>query len=91
MQDEAADSSLHVPARAAETVVKIEVAEGRIHVVVPEPVDHLPADPDAFGVARRTVQHALGLGIFIDRSAVRCWRGRLIGGLGRRGILGCRR
>lgn len=91
MQDETADGRLDVPARAAETVVKIEMAEGRVHVVVPEPIDHLAADPNAFRVASWTVQHALGFGIFINRGAVRSRRRLLIRSLGRRGILGGRR
>ena len=35
-------------AGAAEAVIKIEVAEGRIEVVAPEQVNHAAAKPDAF-------------------------------------------
>ena len=66
VQDQAAESRLDMAARAAEPVVEIEVAESGIEVVAPQQADHPPAKPDAFGVAGRSVEDALGLGEFVD-------------------------
>ena len=53
-------------ARAAEAVVKVEVAEGGVEVVAPEQADHPAAEPDAFRVAGRPGQHAGGFGDLVD-------------------------
>src|SRR5215831_3046840 len=61
-----AEGGLDVGARAAETVVKVEMAEGRIEVVAPEEANHAAAKPDTFRVAGRPRHHTGGLGDFID-------------------------
>ena len=43
-------------ARAAEPVIKIQVAEGRIEIIAPEQVNHTAAKPDAFGITGRAGQ-----------------------------------
>ena len=66
LPDQAAESGLDMRAGAAETVVKIEVAEGRVQVVSPEQAHHPAAKPDAFRVASRAGQRTGGLGDLID-------------------------
>lgn len=48
-------------ARAAETVIEIEMAESGVEVVHPHQADHAAAEPDAFRIAGRAVD---GLGCF---------------------------
>ena len=55
-------------ARAAETVVEIEMAERRVEVVSPEQPDHPAAEPDALGIAGRPGDFLLRLGEFVDLS-----------------------
>src|SRR5262245_51137066 len=50
---QAAEGGLDVPARAAEAVVEVEMAEGGVEVVPPHQADYAPAKPNAFGVAGR--------------------------------------
>ena len=70
VQDQAAKCRLDVAAWAAETVVKIEVAEGRIEVVAQSPADHPATQPDAFRIAGWAIQDALGFGhILVDCEA----------------------
>ena len=52
--------------RAAESIVKIEMAERRFDIVSPEQADDAPAEPDALGIAGSTGNHALRFGIFVD-------------------------
>ena len=66
MQNQAAERRLDMAARAAETVVKIEMAEGGIEIVAPQQADHPAAEPDAFRIAGRSVKHALRFGVFVD-------------------------
>ena len=58
---EAAERRLHMSARAAETVVEIEVTERGIEIVPIHQLNDAAAEPDAFGIAGRTVN---GLGGF---------------------------
>jgi hypothetical protein len=51
---------------AAEAVVKVEVAKGRIEVVAPEQVNDAAAKPDAFRIAGRAIQDPRRFGNFID-------------------------
>jgi hypothetical protein len=66
MQYQAAESRLNMAARAAETVVEVEVPERGVEIVPPQQADHPVAEPDAFGIAGRTVERVLRLGIFVD-------------------------
>src|SRR5688500_10104996 len=43
LSDETAEGRLDLPARAAETVVKVEMAEGGVHVVAPQQTDNAAA------------------------------------------------
>ena len=57
---QAAERCLDVAAGATEAVVEVEVAEGGIEVIHPRQADHAAAEPDAFGVAGRAVEHLGG-------------------------------
>src|SRR6202035_2973901 len=83
MQEEAAEGCLHMAARAAETVVKVEMAESGIEIVAPQQADHPAAEPNAFGISGRTTQRLLRFGKFVDLL-------RLLGGFlaVRRGLVG---
>jgi len=74
MQQQAAESCLDMAARAAEAVVKVEMAEGGIEIVAPQEAHHPAAEPNAFGIAGRTTQRLLRFGKFVDLL-------RLLGGL----------
>ena len=63
---QAAEGGLDMGARAAEAVVKVEVAEGGVEVVAPQQADHPAAEPDAFRIAGRAGQDTRGLGDFVD-------------------------
>ncbi len=76
LPDQAAESGLDMRARAAETVVEVEVAEGGVEVVAPQQADHAAAEPDAFRVAGRPVEQARRLGDLVDASSGRPWRCR---------------
>ena len=86
VQDKAAERRLDMAARAAKTVVEIEVPEGGIEIVAPEQADHPPAEPHAFRIAGRSVNRMLRLGIFVDLlgflGGVRAGRRLLEAGLG---------
>jgi hypothetical protein len=62
----ATESGLNMRARAAEPVVKVEMAEGGIEVVAPKQADHAATEPDAFRVAGRAGEHARRLGYLVD-------------------------
>ncbi|HEX7952907.1 MAG TPA: hypothetical protein VF523_07555, partial [Burkholderiales bacterium] len=47
----AAERGLNVAAGAAETFVKIKMAECCIEVVAPHQADHAPSEPDAFRIS----------------------------------------
>src|ERR1700688_88075 len=66
LSHQAAESGLDMRAWAAETVVKIEVAEGRIEIVPPQQADHPAAKPNAFRIAGRASDRAGRLGNFVD-------------------------
>ena len=66
-------------AGAAEPVVEIEVAEGGIEIVEPHQADDAPAEPDAFGIAGRTVDGLGRLGEFVGLALVVPWRRRPAG------------
>ncbi len=74
------------PLGTAEPVVEIEMAEGGIEIVTPQQADHPAAEPDAFGIAGRSVEDALGFGEFVDFlrlfGGVLARRRVLVGGLG---------
>ena len=69
--------------RAAEPVVKIEMTEGRVHVVAPQQTNHPPPEPDAFRIAGRAADLLCGLGKLFDLAL------RLLGDIGglRRGLI----
>src|SRR5215469_7334772 len=58
---QASERRLDVAARTPKAVVEIEVAKGGIEVVKPHQANDTAAEPDAFGIAGRTVN---GLGGF---------------------------
>src|SRR5262245_20904033 len=66
LANQAAEGGLDVGAGAPETIVKVEMAEGRIKVVAPEQVNHAAAEPDTLRIAGRSRQNAGGFGDFID-------------------------
>ena len=66
VQNQAAESRLDMAARAAEPVIEVEMAEGGVEIVAPQQADHPAAEPDAFGIAGRAGDHALGFGKFVD-------------------------
>ena len=66
VQNQAAKRHLDVAAWAAEPVIQIEVAKGRVQIVAPKQTDDPPAKPYAFWIACRPVQGALRLSKFID-------------------------
>jgi len=72
-------------ARAAKPVIEVKMAERGIEIVAPQEADNPAAEPDAFGIAGRSVQDVLGLGEFIDFlglfGGVLARRGLLLGGL----------
>ena len=74
--------------RAAESIIKIEVAKSGFNVVPPEQAYDSAAQPDAFGVAGRASDHALGFGIFVElvELVLAGGRGGLIGRLAVRGL-----
>jgi len=72
VQDQAAEARLDVGARAAETVVEIEMAEGGVEIVSPEQVDDAAAEPHAFRIAGRSAHRALGFGELIDLLRLFC-------------------
>jgi hypothetical protein len=59
------ERGLDVPARAAEAVVKIEMAKGGIEIVAPHQTDDAPAKPNTFRVSRRTVDRLRRLNEFV--------------------------
>ena len=77
-----------MPARATKPVVQIEVPEGGIQVVAPHQHHDAAAEPDAFRVARRTINRLrrlnelVGLSLAVLGCGVRralTGRGRLAG------------
>jgi hypothetical protein len=86
MQYQTTERRLDMSGRTAEPVVQIEMAEGGIEVVAPEQADDPPAEPNAFGIAGRPIENALGLGEFVDFlgffGGIGGCRGRLIRRLG---------
>ena len=55
LADQAVEARLDMGARATEPVVDVHVAEGRVHIVAVEQVDHPLTKPEAFGLGRRRV------------------------------------
>src|ERR1700737_1430864 len=62
---QAAKRRLDMAARTAEPVIKVEMAKRRIEVVAPHQNHHPATEPDAFGIAGRTVDGLLRLDEFI--------------------------
>src|SRR5262245_54738613 len=81
---QAAEARLDVAARAAEAVIKVEMAEGSIEIVQPHQTDHAAAEPDAFRIAGGAVNGLLGLDEFGRLALVFL---HCIGGLAVRGVL----
>ena len=65
MENQAAEARLDMAGRAAETIVKIEMAEGGLDIISPEQAHDPPAEPDALGIAGRASNHTLGFRIFV--------------------------
>jgi hypothetical protein len=63
---ETAERHLDMPARAAETIIQIEMAKGCIEIITPEQADNAAAEPDAFRLPRPALDQALGLSELID-------------------------
>ena len=84
LANDAAECRLDMGAGTTETVVKVEVAEGGVHVIPPHQSDHPAAEPDAFGIAGRPVYQTASFGKFVDL-ALRVFGG--IGGLGGGGLI----
>ena len=66
LPDETAEGGLDVGARAAEPIVKVEMAKRGVEIVAPEQRDHTTAEPNAFRVAGRASQKPRRLGNFVD-------------------------
>jgi hypothetical protein len=58
---------LDMPPWAAEPVIEIEVAEGGVEIVFPQPADHAATQPDAFGLSCRPAEHTLRLSKVLGR------------------------
>src|SRR5262249_10891923 len=56
-----AKSRLDMAGRAAEPIVKVEVAKSRIEIIAPEQAHDPPTQPQTFRVGRRSAQKPLGL------------------------------
>jgi len=86
MQNQAPERRLNMATRAAKPVIKVKMTERGIKIVAPQEADDPAAEPDAFGIAGRSVQDPLGLGEFIDFlglfGGVLARRGLLLGGFG---------
>ncbi len=78
----APERCLNVLARAAEPIIKIEMAECGVEVVAPEQSDHPASEPDAFRIAGRPAHLGGGFGKFIEFALGILGRVGL-GGLGR--------
>ena len=59
-----------MPARAAEPIVEIEVAESGIEVVTIHQLNHTAAKPDAFRISRRTVEDLRGFGKLVHLALI---------------------
>jgi hypothetical protein len=66
VQDQAAERSLDMRAGAAEAVIEVEMAKGRVEVVPPQEPDYPPAQPNTFGIAGGPSDFLLRLGVFVD-------------------------
>ena len=73
---QAAEGCLDMAARAAKTVVEIEVTKGGVEIVKPHQAHHATTEPDAFGVSRRSVDGLRGLDEFIGLALI------FLGGVG---------
>lgn len=58
--DEATEGGLDVATGAAEAIVEIEMTESGIQIITPHQPDHTASEPDAFGIARRSVDRLSG-------------------------------
>jgi hypothetical protein len=79
LADNAAEGRLDMGSGTAEPVVKVEVAEGGVHVIPPHQSDHPAAEPDAFRVAGRPIYQPSGLGELVNLAL------GILGGIGRLG------
>jgi hypothetical protein len=67
---EAAKGCLDVAARAAKTIIQIEVPEGGVQIVAPHQAHHSPTKPNAFGVACRPIYDLCGFGKFVGLALI---------------------
>src|SRR5580698_5472228 len=67
---QAAEGCLHMPTRAAKTVVEVEVAKGRVEVIAPHQADHTSAEPYTFGITGWAVDGLGGFGKFVRLALV---------------------
>jgi hypothetical protein len=82
---QAAEGCLDVAARAAKTVVEIEVTKSSVEIVKPHQAHHAATEPDAFGVSGRPVNGLRSLDEFIGLALI------FLGGVGGLGRTGCTR
>jgi hypothetical protein len=80
----AAERGLDVTAGAAETFIKIKMAESGVEVVTPHQADHTPSEPDAFGVSGGAINRLRSLHELVGLALA------ILGGLRRGGLLGGR-
>jgi len=73
---QATESGLDMPAGAAETVIKVEVAKGGIEIVAPHQANDTAAEPDTFRVTGGAVDRLRGFRKFIRPTLV------VLGGIG---------
>ena len=94
---QAAEGGLDMAARATEPVVEVEVAKRGVEVIQPHQADNATAEPDAFGVAGRAIDHLcrldelVGLALVILVGLGRIggrWLAGLVGGRGGGAALG---
>lgn len=79
---QAAEGRLDVAARAAESVIEVEVPERGIEVVTPHQAHHAAAEPDAFRIPARSIDGLRRLDEFVGLALV------VLGRVGRIGSCG---
>lgn len=79
------EGGLNVAAGAAEPIIEIEVTERGVEIVAPHQRHNAAAEPDAFGIARRTIDGLCGFGEFVALALA--VPGGSFGGAGRIGVL----
>src|SRR6266436_6051584 len=79
---DAAETDLHMLARAAEPIVQFEMTERGVEVVLPHQADRTLAEPDAFAAGSRAGHEAARFGYFV-RATCDLLRGLPLAGLSR--------